>query len=254
MKTNIYLNNEKFIAGMTIKDEAEFENNNMALHVCENPINIVENREKLATFLDCELDDFVCANQTHSSNFHRVTLDDKGRGATRKDTAIEDTDALYTYEPNLLLCSFVADCVPVIFYNKVNGLIGVIHSGWQGTVKEISMRVFEHLIQVEKCDPRDLHVQIGAALSQEKFEVDEDVYVKFKDLGYTEDFIYYNNQTHKYHIDNQQTVKKQIELTGIPAEQILIEQTCTYLSPRGFSYREDKQTGRHLAFIMKKDD
>ena len=54
------------------------------------------------------------------------------------DTAIPDTDALYTYEPNLVLCSFTADCVPVIFYNEVNGLIGVIHSGWQGTVKEIT--------------------------------------------------------------------------------------------------------------------
>ena len=142
MKTNIYVNNEKFIAGMTMKDEAELENNNMALHACENPNNIIENRKKLATSLHCELDNFVCANQTHSSNFHRVTLADKGRGANRVDTAIADTDALYTYEPNLLLCSFTADCVPVIFYNEVNGLIGVIHSGWQGTVKEIYLESF----------------------------------------------------------------------------------------------------------------
>ena len=168
------------------------------------------------------------------------------------DTAIADTDALYTYEPNLLLCSFTADCVPVIFYNEVNGLIGVIHSGWQGTVKEITSKLFEHLIQDEQCNPSDFHVQIGAALSQEKFEVDEDVYVKFKDLGYADDFMYYNDKTNKYHIDNQQTVKKQCELAGIPAEQITIDQTCTYLNPDGFSYRQDKQSGRHLSFIMKK--
>ena len=116
------------------------------------------------------------------------------------------------------------------------------------------MKVFEHLTQVEHCNPSDFHVQIGAALSQEKFEVDEDVYVKFKDLGYADDFIYYNDQTHKYHIDNQQTVKKQCELAGIPADQITIDPTCTYVSPDGFSYREDKQSGRHLSFIMKKGD
>lgn len=254
MKTKIYLKNEKFIAGMTIKDEAELENNNMALHACETRDHVVENRKKLAASLHCGLDDFVCANQTHSSNFHRVTLEDKGRGAYRMDTAIMDTDALYTYEPNLLLCSFTADCVPVIFYDEVNGLIGVIHSGWQGTVKEISLKVFEHLKQVEHCNTSDLHVQIGAALSQEKFEVDEDVYIKFKDLGYADDFIYYDDQTLKYHIDNQQTVKKQCELAGIPADQITIDQTCTYLNPDGFSYRQDKQSGRHLSFIMKKGD
>ncbi|WP_391121008.1 peptidoglycan editing factor PgeF [Psychrobacillus sp. L3] len=254
MKTNMYLNNEKFIAGITMKDETEHEDNNMALHVCETPKNVIENRKKLASFLDCDLDTFVCANQTHSSNFHRVTLNDKGRGAERMNTAIADTDALYTYEPNLLLSSFTADCVPVIFHSEVNGLIGVIHSGWQGTVKEITLKLFEHLKQVEHCNPSDLHVHIGAALSQEKFEVDEDVYVKFKHLGYTDDFIYYNDQTHKYHIDNQQTVKKQCELAGIPSDQITIDPTCTYLHPDGFSYRQDKLSGRHLSYIMKKSD
>ncbi|NYF25706.1 peptidoglycan editing factor PgeF [Sporosarcina sp. JAI121] len=254
MKTNIYVNNEKFITGMTLKDGAEPESNNMAIHACENPTNVVENRKKLAASLHCGLETFVCSNQTHSANFHRVTLDDKGRGAERMDTAIADTDALYTYEPNLLLCSFTADCVPVIFYNEVNGLIGVIHSGWQGTVKEITSKLFKHLTQVEHCSPRDIHVQIGAALSQEKFEVDEDVYLKFKDLGYADDFMYYNDQTRKYHIDNQQTVKKQCELAGIPTEQITIDQTCTYMSPDGFSYRQDKHSGRHLSFIMKKCD
>lgn len=91
------------------------------------------------------MDNFVCANQTHSANFHRVTIEDKGRGARTKDTAIPDTDALYTFESNIILTSFSADCVPVIFYNKVNGLIGVIHSGWQGTIKEVTLKLFRHL-------------------------------------------------------------------------------------------------------------
>lgn len=254
MKTIMYINNEKFIAGMTMKDEAEREFNNMALHACETPNDVLENRKKLAAFLNCGLDQFVCAYQTHSANFHKVTLDDKGRGAVRTDTAIADTDALYTYEPNLLLGSFTADCVPVTFYNEVDGLIGVIHSGWQGTVKEISLKLFEHLNQVEQCNLSNVYVQIGAALSQEKFEVDEDVYLKFKALGYADDFMYYNDQTGKYHIDNQLTVKKQCELAGIPAERITIDRTCTYVNPDGFSHRQDKKSGRHLSFIMKKGD
>lgn len=254
MKTNIYVNNDNFIVGMTLKDATELEYNNMALHVCKNPTDIIKNREKLAASLHAELENFVCANQTHSANFHKVTCADKGRGAHHIDTAIPDTDALYTYEPNLVLCSFTADCVPVIFYNEESGLIGAIHSGWQGTVKEITLKLFKHLTQVEHANPNDIHVQIGAALSQEKFEVDEDVYLKFKNLGYADDFMYYNGETDKYHIDNQQTVKKQCELAGIPTEQITIDTTCTYISPAGFSYREDKKCGRHLSFIMKKDN
>ncbi|TQR08668.1 peptidoglycan editing factor PgeF [Psychrobacillus lasiicapitis] len=252
MNTKIYVNNEKFIAGISLKDSREPEQNNMALHVCENIDQVVENRQKLAASLNCGLETFVCANQTHSANFHRVTLDDKGRGADTIDNAIADTDALYTYESDLLLCSFTADCVPVIFFNEQTGLIGVIHSGWQGTVKEITWKLFEHLKQVEQCNIQDIHVQLGPALSQEKFEVDEDVYVQFKKLGYADDFIYYNDETCKYHIDNQLTVKKQCELAGISSTQITLDQTCTFMSPNGFSYRQDKKSGRHMSFIMKK--
>ncbi|MDN7245421.1 peptidoglycan editing factor PgeF [Planococcus shenhongbingii] len=252
MKTTMYIDNEKFVAGMTMKDTAEFEMNNMALHVCNNSEKIVENRKKLAASLGLELEDFVCSCQTHSANFHRVTAADKGCGSVRQDAAIPDTDALYTYEPNVLLSSFSADCVPVLFFNEKNGLVGAVHSGWQGTIKEITLKLFEHLKQAEQCSPTDFHVQLGAALSQERFEVDEDVYSKFKDLGYAEDLMYYNEATGKYHIDNQLTVKRQCELAGIPPEQINIDRTCTFESPDGFSYRQDKKSGRHLSFIMKK--
>ena len=237
-----------------MKNNAELDSNNMALHACDTPLHILENRRKLADHLGCSLADFVCAQQTHSANFHRVGPEDRGRGADRVETAIPDTDALYTYEPNLLLCSFAADCVPVIFYNKTNGLTGVIHSGWQGTVKEITLKLFEHLKNEEHCKMEDLHVQIGAALSQDKFEVDEDVQSMFQNLGYADEFTYYNEQTGKYHIDNQLTVKKQCELAGVPADQIQVDRTCTFRSDEGFSYRQDRKSGRHLAFAMRKEN
>ncbi len=252
MKMRIYLNNDEFVSGTTMKDPTLPEANNMALHICQNPTDIVSNRTKLAHLLEVPLDHFVCANQTHIDHFRKVTCADKGLGTLQVETAIHDTDALYTYEPDLVLCSFTADCVPVIFYNEVTGITGVIHSGWQGTVKEITSKLFEHLITVEQCRPDDFHVQIGPALSQEKFEVDEDVYLKFKNLGYVDRFIHYNTHTGKYHIDNQQIVKAQCERAGILTEQISIDQTCTFTSPDGFSYREDKNSGRHLSFIMRK--
>ncbi len=252
MKTKIYLDNENYLAGMTIKDALEPENNNMALHACINTEDIITNRKKLAAVLQLELEDFVCANQTHSSNLQKVTLSDKGAGAYSIKTAIANTDALFTYDENLLLCCFTADCVPLLFYNPSAGIIGVIHSGWQGTVKEITLKVFQHLIQVEKCAASDFQVYIGMAISQEKFEVSKDVYIKYKALPYAKDYIYYQQSTGKYHIDNQKTVKKQCQLAGIPSTNIMIDHDCTYKNPHGFSYRENKQCGRHLSFILKK--
>ena len=252
MKLKFYANEDNFIAGMTQKDPTELENNNMALHACENPQMVLANREKLAHRLNSPLTHFICANQTHSANFRRVSKSDSGRGAVDAKDAFPETDALYTYDSDLVLCSFAADCVPVIIRDRKTGLIGVVHSGWQGTIKEITLKLLQQLIEVEKSDPADLEIQIGSAISQQKFEVDKDVYLKFADLGYASEFMFLNKATNKYHIDNQAVVKRQCELAGVPAEQIDIDATCTFSSPNGFSYRENRKSGRHLIFVMKK--
>lgn len=249
---NLLINNKYLVAGTTIRDLNTPEQNNMALHICNNTNAIIKNRQQLAQNIGCDVMDFVCAEQTHSANFYKVTSVDRGRGAVTMENAIPNTDALYTYEPGILLTSFSADCVPVLLYNEKSGVIGAVHSGWQGTVKEVTSRLLHQLIVEESNDASAFHVYIGTALSQQKFEVDRDVYEKFKALGYADEFMYFNPDTNKYHIDNQKTVKKQCELAGIPANQITIDDTCTFLNEQGFSYRQDKKCGRHMSFIMKK--
>lgn len=249
---NLLINNEYLVAGTTIKNLAMPEKNNMALHICDNTNAIIKNRQQLAQNIGCDVMDFVCAEQTHSANFYKVTSLDRGRGAVTMENAIPNTDALYTYESGILLTSFSADCVPVLLYNEKSGVIGAVHSGWQGTVKEVTPRLLHQLIAEESNDASAFHVYIGTALSQQKFEVDIDVYKKFKALGYADEFMYFNPDTNKYHIDNQKTVKKQCELAGIPTNQITIDDTCTFLHEQRFSYRQDKKCGRHMSFIMKK--
>ncbi|MEK4425693.1 peptidoglycan editing factor PgeF [Solibacillus sp. FSL K6-1523] len=252
MKQKFYVQNEKIIAGITLKDASHAEQNNMAFNVCQNKISVLENRQQLADVLQTDIGQFVCANQTHSANFLKVEKEHIGLGAHDYESSVLNTDALYTFEKNIVISSFTADCVPVLFYNPKIELIGAIHSGWQGSVKEITRHLFEHLKTNEACQMSDLQVFIGPALSQEKFEVDTDVYEQFKALGYADDFMYYNDATNKYHIDNQLTVQKQCELAGVPTENIQLDPMCTFLDESGFSYRQSKQAGRHLSFIMQK--
>lgn len=252
MSIKFYEDNEYIRSGITLKDCTRPEENNMALHCCHNPEEILKNRQFLADALQTDLQHLVCADQTHSANVYKVTAEDFGRGATSTNDAIQDTDALYTFEKDVTLCTFTADCVPITFYEPTRGLIGVIHSGWQGTVKEISTRVVQQLVSNEQIDPQHLIVHLGCALSQEKFEVDADVYLKFKALGYADAFMYFNDKTQKYHIDNQLTVKKQFELAGVPSNQITIDTSCTFTNDSGFSYRQNRKDGRHLTFLQRK--
>lgn len=252
MKIQYIRQDNEIVSGITLKDETEPEVYNLALHCCQEATAVLNNRRALADELGVELEQLICANQTHSANLYKVTKDDLGRGSTDADTAIPNTDALYTFEKDLVLCTFTADCVPVTFYDPTSGLIGVIHSGWQGTVKEISLRVMDFLKNRERLNPENLQVHIGTALSQHHFEVDEDVYIRFKALGYANNFIYFNEDTSKYHIDNQLVVKTQFELSGVPSDNIQIDPTCTFDSNEGFSYRQCKQDGRHLTFIYRR--
>ena len=59
MKIKFYENNEKRVLGITLKDSAFAEDNNMALHVCKNEANIIENRQQLASLLHTDLPEFV---------------------------------------------------------------------------------------------------------------------------------------------------------------------------------------------------
>lgn len=252
MTIRYYLQSNEFIAGISLKDHKFEEENNLALHVCQTEEAILKNRSALTAQLQCGIEQLVCANQTHSANFYKVTAKDAGRGAKSLQDAIPNTDALYTFEKNIVLSSFTADCVPVILYSKKNRLIGVIHSGWQGTVKEITLKLLNHLKHEENCDLADMKIIIGPALSQRKFEVDNDVYEQFVSLGYAQPFMYFKEETGKFHIDNQLTVKQQCLLSGVLEENIIIDQMCTFESEVGFSYRQARETGRHLTFILQR--
>ena len=46
-------------------------------------------------------------------------------------------DGLITDNPNIMLTLKVADCVPIYLYIPDSKIIGLVHSGWRGTVNGI---------------------------------------------------------------------------------------------------------------------
>lgn len=253
--TIIFYNTPAIIqAGITIKNNHEPEQFNVALHACKDPQAVSINRSKLANEISHPLEHFVFANQTHSANFVKLTNEHKGFGAFSLSNTIADVDAMYTFEPNIVCTSLTADCVPILFYSEKDNLVGAVHSGWGGSVKEIALHLFEYLKNQENVDLDHVQVHIGRALSKEKFEVDGDVADKFTALGYADHWITFNEKTNKFHIDNQLVVQKQCELAGIQVQNITIDRTCTYQDAYSFSFRENRQCGRHVSFIVRTEE
>lgn len=57
-----------------------------------------------------------------------------------KEKDYRDVDGLITNVPGLILGTFYADCVPLLFVDPVHHAIGCSHSGWRGTVGEMGKR------------------------------------------------------------------------------------------------------------------
>lgn len=253
MKSQFYDTPENITAGTTLKDPNQALNGNLALHTGENPTQVVANRQTLADALQVDADQFVFANQTHSKKAYRVKAGDRGRGSLSTEDAVDDVDALYTYESDVVVGVFTADCVPVIFYDEDIGLIGAIHSGWKGTVQDIVSATFA---QIKNENPDiymgNIKVILGPSIAQKSFEVDKDVADQFKALGYADDLIQWDDGRGKYLVDNQATVAEQLKRVGILADNIRLSDQDTLAMVDGFSYRLDKRPGRHFNFITRK--
>ena len=54
-----------------------------------------------------------------------------------------------------------ADCAPVFIYDSKSELIGLVHSGWKGTLKSISKNAIDLFIK-NGSKPNDIQVFIGS--------------------------------------------------------------------------------------------
>ena len=107
-----------------------------------------ENYRRAARILtrDGDIGRFVVGRQTHTTNVRVVTEEDRGKGVTREQD-YQDVDALITNVPGLVLTTFHADCPPVYIVDPVHRAIGLAHSGWKGTIGEISRCTLERMAE-----------------------------------------------------------------------------------------------------------
>lgn len=251
----LYKHTKHIIAGTTLRDENRKENNNMALHCGGDLAAVIENRTAFAGSLDIDVSQCVFAQQTHSANIHKVTKEDIGKGVFTYESGIPDCDALYTSESNILIGVFHADCVPIILYDDITNIICAIHSGWVGTMKQITSKTLEILCQKEGCHIEHMQAFIGPAIGFDSFEVGMEVVEQVKALPFpTEQYIRYKDSG-KALVDNQGLNYQMLRNAGLRDDQIFDDKNDTFNNNTSlFSYRRDKSCGRHLSYIVRKEN
>ena len=92
-----------------------------------------KNREKLLKELGLSNKKEAMAFQTHSNNVKIIDENTEKYYYEKQD----DIDGFLTKRKDIAIFTFYADCLPIFVYDKENQVIGVWHSGWPGTFKEM---------------------------------------------------------------------------------------------------------------------
>lgn len=240
-------------AGTTLKDSSKPQDNNLALHTTNATDEVIQNRKDFMKEIDFELEKCTFANQTHSTNIHKVTKEDIGAGAYSAKDAIPDCDALYTDLHNVLIGVFTADCVPILIHDQDQHIIAAIHAGWKGTVAGITKKMLHTLLYEENCEANALRVIIGPSIDFTNFEVGQDVIDEVLKLDFDTSTYYMPKGNDKYYLDVRGLNYQMLRDAGIPDTNIIIQHEDTFEDNENFfSYRRNKDTGRNLTFILQK--
>lgn len=160
---------------------APYDSLNLALHVGDEAEVVLANRRRLAEALGFEPEAWTCGEQVHDSAVAVVRAQDRGKGYLNRESAFQRTDGLVTNEPEVLLTSFYADCVPLYFMDPVRRVIGLAHAGWKGTVARIAETVIDTMEQEFGSSRSDIRTAIGPSIGGCCYEVDERVMAKVRE-------------------------------------------------------------------------
>jgi YfiH family protein len=217
------------------------QDGNLAFHVGDNKENVINRHIALSLKHNYDKDSLVYMNQIHSNIVYKVTKDDNF-------TTVPTCDALITNQKNKPLMVMVADCTPLIFYDKTTNTIAVAHAGREGTFTNIVHNVVEKFKNSFGAKTKDIKVKIGASICSDCYEVSYDIYKKAQTLN-LEDALYLKNN--HYYLDIKKILLKQLQQEGIDLSNINNETNCNSCNTnKYFSYRKEKQTGRFAGIVI----
>ena len=201
---------------------------NLGLKTGDDVGKVRENMRIFAEALGANTQNLVLSDQTHTDHIRVITKGDAGKGY-RLPPDYTEIDGLITAEKNLPLLIFHADCVPILFVDRKQRIIGAAHAGWRGTRLQIAVKMVETFRQVFQSDPQDIYAAVGPCIGLCCYEVDEAVHREFVPLlGLAHDKPFFVAQAGgKYRLDLAAVNKAVLQAAGVPEGQIVLSDLCT---------------------------
>ena len=156
-------------------------------------------------------------------------------------------DALVTSDNSLILGITTADCLPIIFYDQKNHVIGIAHAGWRGLVKGVLQNTLNKMINLG-AQKKSIKSIIGPCIRLRSYEVKKDFVKKLK----TEYQKFTVRRMQKIYFDLPKLAKYILLNSNI--SEVYDTKKNTFLDKNYFSFRESKKKklkdyGRNINLI-----
>ena len=209
------------------------EDGNLSYLVDDLKQNVDKNRQTVANIMEYKNEDLVYMNQVHGNNVQIVDIN--------SPKIIENCDGIITKEKNLPLMVMVADCIPILFFDEIQGVIAAVHAGRNSTFLKIAQITANKMINELGCNANNIKVIFGPSIHSCCYEVSDEL-LNIVKTSFGEKFCIGKN------IDLPGINIKLLEEVGI--RHINVSNICTKCSNEPFfSFRKNPKTGRFAGII-----
>ena len=193
--------------------------------------NISRNLAFVSKKIKVNKKNLILMDQTHSN---KVIIIDKKNKHIRKFKS----DAIITELKGLALGVLTADCVPIILYDTNNQIIGCIHAGWKGCIKNIIENTVKKFKTINKNN--NIVACVGPCIGNKSYEVGRSFLEIFLKKSKKNSFFFKNIGNKKLLFDIRAFVNRKLKESGVKSiDNIDMD---TFQEPNNFySYRRSQK-------------
>ena len=228
------------------KSTGIYKSLNCGISSFDSKKNVLNNLKIVCKKINCSSKNLILLNQIHSNKFYFINKNYKFKKKKLNG------DALITNVKKIALGVLVADCVPVLIYDKNLKIISAIHAGWKSVYKEIIKKVVKFLIK-KGSNTKNLVAVIGPSISEKSYEVQKDFKGKFLKKDKQSKF-FFKIRKNKTYFGLNKYVYYHLKKLGIKNLEIIKKNTFdpknNFFSARRSIQNKENDYGRNISVIM----
>jgi len=157
-------------------------------------------------------------------------------------------DASTAVAPRVVCAVTVADCLPVLLADRSGSVVAAAHAGWRGLAAGIVQATVIAMRARAVGAIGDIHAFLGPAIGPDAFEVGAEVLAAMRGSLPDAQAAFRPIGHGKFRADLPALARQALAQVGVTC--VYGGRWCTVSDPdRFYSFRRDRQTGRHAALI-----